>query len=137
MKKKRKKKTTTKKLMDENWKLCKQAVELRDGRRCIVCGSHENLQLDHCFSRNIKLLFYELENLHFLCAKCHTLKTFKKGGHVDHLVIAIVRSRHPEWYEKALHASWQSCGFWSYVWYQEQCQIKLKEHVAELEVKNE
>src|SRR3990167_5164953 len=46
----------------------------RDGGKCQVCGSRSNLLADHCFSRQVRELFYRPENLTCLCSNCNFQK---------------------------------------------------------------
>ena|SRR3990167_10307770 len=52
----------------------RELVIKRDGGKCQVCGSTENLISDHCFSRQVRQLFYWPENLTCLCSNCNFLK---------------------------------------------------------------
>lgn len=58
----------------------RKAVFLRDGNRCVLCGSTEKLQADHIkpFS-TFKELRYEVSNGRVLCTECHK-KTPTYGG---------------------------------------------------------
>lgn len=128
------KKRKSTKIYDENWELCHQVVEVRDGgRRCAIsgCGVEENLDLDHCFSRDIKELFFETSNLTYLCKRHHQRKSMAKGGAVDHEVDEIVRRRvGEEKWKELLERSYKSCpGFWS-VMFQERYNTRLKEELA-------
>ena len=120
------------KLYKENWKFCREIVSLRDGRRCRIQGCHvvDGLQLDHVFSRECKSLFFDLDNLGFLCAAHHQHKSFRRGQWVDHQVKEIARKRNPAWYDEAIVKSIGTLGSFRTVWYQEQVNIKLKEEKA-------
>lgn len=52
-------------------------IRLRGGR-CELCGSDYELQIDHCFSRKVKEIFYDEANLTVLCRACH----FQKSYHI-------------------------------------------------------
>lgn len=52
----------------------------RDGGYCQVCGSSDNLVADHVFSRGIKRLFFELDNLLCVCSWCNGRKNFDRNG---------------------------------------------------------
>lgn len=60
------KKTTLRNKLD---KLCSKIVRSRG--RCQRCGSQENLQCCHIFSRIYNATRWLLENLLCLCASCH------------------------------------------------------------------
>lgn len=49
---------------------------MRAGGRCELCKSDVDLQIDHCFSRSVKEIFYEPSNLTALCQVCHFQKTY-------------------------------------------------------------
>ena len=65
------------------WLVLRQAAILRDGGKCQICYKKADLQVDHCFTRAIGRLHFDLSNLTTLCAKCHTSKSLRKGGPVD------------------------------------------------------
>ena len=60
----------------KQWKKeARPATLLRDGFKCVVCKSKDNLVVDH-----IKELIdggdaYNIDNLQTLCKKCHAIKT--------------------------------------------------------------
>lgn len=46
------------------------------GRKCQVCGTHNNLEIDHIKGRGSHPeLKYDLDNLQYLCTKHHRQKT--------------------------------------------------------------
>jgi hypothetical protein len=62
-------------------KRLKAFVFLRDDYKCVVCGSLNNLQIDHkkCFAHHEELRF-TASNLRTLCILCHR-KTINHGNH--------------------------------------------------------
>lgn len=69
-----------KKLKKQNFELWSQCVRLRD-KKCIVCGSTENLQAHHCFVRaalSLRTRFI-LENGVTLCYYCHLVQIHRNG----------------------------------------------------------
>lgn len=51
------------------------ATLIRDGMRCVKCGSRENLVVDHIVEIKDGGAKYNLDNLQTLCKKCHAIKT--------------------------------------------------------------
>jgi hypothetical protein len=47
---------------------------------CVVCGSRQNLQCSHYWSRGISLTRFDPENADTLCAKCHWAWEERKQG---------------------------------------------------------
>jgi len=89
-------KISIKGLKKKIWLVLRVKAVKRDEHRCQVCGNSgpkAGLQIDHCFSRRIGRLHFEIENLTTLCSRCHTIKSFQKGGSLDKQVDEIVRSR--------------------------------------------
>ena len=81
-------KTVYKKAFRDTEKSLIAAVNRRD-KKCQLCGSQQILQADHCFSRTVKALFFDIRNMTLLCSGCHTKKTFTIKGHekaLDELV---------------------------------------------------
>ena len=72
------KKPSLKTLQKNNWDICRKIIRLRDGNTCSLCDSPYELQVDHCFSRMCRELYYDTSNLTLLCGSCHTLKSFNK-----------------------------------------------------------
>ena len=103
------------------WLVLRQAAILRDGGKCQICYKKADLQVDHCFTRAIGRLHFDLSNLTTLCAKCHTSKSLRKGGPVDKQVDEIVRRREGnDWWTWALGESWKTCPECSRVWFLEE-----------------
>lgn len=127
-----------KKLEKENWRLCHEIVDIRDGHVCMIpgCGETEYLDLDHAISRMCKTTYFETDILGYLCKRHHQHKSFRKGQWVDLMVIDITVKRigQARW-EDLQSFSRQNCGEFGNISYQEKQNEMLK---AELEgVKNE
>ena len=98
--KKRKKITPARKLFIKAERLWKQIAFLRDGRECKVQVNYpqirihhsEILQVDHCFSRNDKNLFFNPRNSTVICSSCNAAKGFKNKS-VDRAIDQIVIGR--------------------------------------------
>lgn len=58
----------------------REAVLERDGRKCLLCGATEDLEMDHIIPLTMKGKT-EIENLQTLCRRCH--RTEKGGTMVD------------------------------------------------------
>jgi hypothetical protein len=69
IKKKAQIKKRSKKAQDIAWS---KEVKVRDGYRCVYCGSTEYLNAHHIFSRNNLTTRFDLDNGITLCAKHHT-----------------------------------------------------------------
>ena len=68
------------KLKKQNFDLWSKCVRLRD-KRCIICGSTENLQAHHCFVRaaaSLRARFVP-DNGITLCYKCHLIEIHRNG----------------------------------------------------------
>ena len=115
------------KLYKENWKICHEIVAKRDGRACQISGCRGNdLQLDHVISRNCKILFFDTDNLGFLCGQHHTHKSFRKGQWVDLMVKEICRRRvGGERFEEMIFESKKSLGKFRTVSHQEKINQEL------------
>jgi len=123
------------KLVNENWTLCHEIVDLRDGHVCQIpgCGETENLDLDHVISRGCKITFLDTDILGYLCKTHHSHKSKRKGQWVDLMVQQICRRRiGDDRYEDYIFKSKQCCGSFRSVVFQEQQNMKLKEELAEL-----
>ena len=120
-----------KKLYNSSWKLCHEIVDARDGHKCVICGATERLQLDHCITRSRKSVFFDPDNLNYLCPTCHTTKSFQHGCPLDKEVDEITRRRigQKAWDELRRKAN-ITCGSWATVWWQESCNQQLKEELA-------
>lgn len=134
MKNKQRKNKDWKRLYNENWKLCHEIADLRDGHVCQIpnCGETERLDLDHVFSRQVKVLFFEPDNMGYLCSAHHTHKSFRKGQWVDMMVREICQKRiGDERWDWMMFAARRLCPEFSTVLYQEQVNVYLKEKKAE------
>lgn len=97
---KRKKKSPIKRVFNQAEEAMKLAIKRRD-RVCQMCGGSNILQVDHCFSRTVKQLFFDTSNLTLLCSGCHTMKTFCVKG-MEKRVDDLVRARAGvAWWNKA------------------------------------
>jgi len=135
MKKKRKKKPTWRKVYDENWRICHEIVDLRDGHVCQIpgCTEKERLDLDHCFSRMCKHLFFDTRHLGYLCGSHHTHKSFRKGQWVDMTVKDICKARIGEvLWEDFKFISRKVCPEFSTLAYQEKINEELKRELEQL-----
>lgn len=122
------------KLVNENWTLAHEVVDMLRGRRCQIPGCHnDDLQLDHVFSRECKNTFFNIDNLDYLCGFHHSHKSFRHGQYVDHLVRELCRTRMgEEKFLKMMDDADKICGNFKTVLHQEEVNIKLKEQRAEL-----
>lgn len=65
---------------DPRWKAARAAVLERDGYACLVCGSEEDLEVDHIeplaqvLAAGDLALAFDPDNLQTLCRPCHTAK---------------------------------------------------------------
>ena len=57
-----------------DWKIIRQLVLLRDGKRCVVCGKGAT-EVDHIIEIQDGGAEFETTNLRSLCHKCHVRKT--------------------------------------------------------------
>ena len=113
------KKSKVKKLHKKAWDLIREIILNRAGFRCEICKSKDNLQVDHCFSRTCKLLYYDMANLTCLCKSCHFKKTYRQEV-MDLRVYRLVEKR--EGKEKQwilLIYSFQKASFQQFLYYLE------------------
>ena len=77
-------KITVKSLQKKNWELTRKIIRLLRGDSCELsdCQSGIGLQVDHCFSRTKRAIFYDLSNLTILCESCHLKKSFGQGDRI-------------------------------------------------------
>lgn len=116
------------------WELCREIVKMRAGYKCEICEDTERLQVDHCFSRGSKALFYTISNLTLLCGDCHGHKTYRRYGY-DLRVYELVEEREGrEEFERLRGVDSNRGGFapWQLWLYHEQEEIRLKEKRAEM-----
>lgn len=67
-----------KQLKGDYWEEVKRKVRMRDGYRCVCCGSQINLEVHHIayYVNGKSIVGHELENLEWLaltCESCHDL----------------------------------------------------------------
>lgn len=69
-------------LKSKRWRALRLQALRRDGFRCVQCGAHGRLEVDHI--KRIKppdfVGAYDLENLQTLCVSCHSRKTISDVG---------------------------------------------------------
>ena len=61
-------------LKDERWQRKRFAAIIRDGSKCTVCGSTQNLQVHHTYyykNKRVAPWDYPLRSLITVCDKCH------------------------------------------------------------------
>lgn len=118
------------KLVNENWTLCHDIVDARDGHKCVICLRERDLQLDHCISRTHKSVFLDTDNLNWLCNKCHTSKSFNTGNVLTKQVDEITRKRiGTKGYNELIRKAQTNCGQWRTLSHQEACNEQLKEEL--------
>ncbi|MFA5420855.1 MAG: hypothetical protein WC280_02445 [Patescibacteria group bacterium] len=86
------------KKLDTKWS---EQVKIKAGYKCEICGTRENLNSHHIFSRSNKAVRHDVENGCCLCAK-HHLFDLKLSAHkapVEFLEI-IREKRGEKWYNK-------------------------------------
>lgn len=116
-------------MIRKNWELCRQIKFSLVGRLCESCGGTTGLQVDHCFSRSDKKLFYDIRNLTVLCETCHSHKTYRRKA-MDLKVYEIVEAREGALAFNELRKIDEgitSFPDWQYMWYHEEMNSKLKE----------
>lgn len=117
----------------ENWRLCHEAVYLRDGYSCMIpgCDVKDELQLDHGITRSKRAVFFDIRHLGFLCPMHHGHKSFRHGDWVDKMVdqIHIQREGSAVW-DDLCHA--ETKGGFQTVYVQEEWNKRLKEEIQEL-----
>jgi 5-methylcytosine-specific restriction endonuclease McrA len=88
-------------------KVRKEVME-RDGGRCIICGSTDNLQVAHFVSR-ARLGLGIPQNLAILCACCHfEMDNGKSHRELQKLVREHLQGLYEDWDEKNLiYSKWR------------------------------
>ena len=119
-------KISRKGLIKKNWQLVRMAVIQRAGGICEICKkiAHE---VDHCFSRSNRELFYEIKNLTLLCSFCHSYKTHRQYD-FDLRVYELVQEREgTEAFEALRKVSKRRGGFskWALMSYHEEINNQL------------
>lgn len=108
-------------LIKQNWDLVREIVIKRDSGRCGLCKKAGN-EVDHCFPRTVKELFYDIRNLTLLCSDCHSNKTYRRYG-MDIALYELVEEREgKEVFDELRNISKSSKGGfsqWSYFSYHE------------------
>ena len=120
-------KISRKGLIKKNWELCRLIKFELVGRKCEICGSFAGLQVDHCFSRNNKKLFYDIRNLTVLCELCHSHKTYRRKA-MDLRVYEIVEAREGvKVFNELRRIDEGITAFpeWQYMWYHEEQNERL------------
>lgn len=115
----------------ENWKICRQIVFIRALGKCEKCKG-EGREVDHCFSRNNKEIFYEIRNLTLLCSECHSHKTYRRYG-FDLAIYELVEEREgSEVFNEMRSVSEKRGSFakWQYIDYHEKMNKELKEKLS-------
>ena len=89
-------------------KVRKEVME-RDGHKCIICGSHSNLQVAHFVSRS-RLGLGIPQNLAILCACCHfEFDNGKSHREIQKLVREHLQALYEDWNEKDLiYSKWRN-----------------------------
>lgn len=129
----KKKKISPKGLQKKIWAVLREAVILRDGKKCQIKGCNEKtgLQVDHCFSRRCKSLFFDIRNLTTLCQSHHYSKSIMPGGAIDKLVDEIVREREgSKWWDEAIRLSQIPNPDFSKIWWLETELASAKMHLV-------
>lgn len=121
-----------KKIADENWTICHEIIDLRDGHFCQIPGCEKTeVDLDHGISRSHKAVFFDIRHMGYLCrgeGGHHPAKSFNNNGNLAKQIdlIHIDREGREVW-EEMLEVSRKTCGNFRTVMHQEQQNIKLKE----------
>lgn len=65
-------------ITNQRWLKLRYQAFLRYGRKCCLCGSNDNLQVDHIKPKSkYPNLVYDIENLQILCKACNFGKSNK------------------------------------------------------------
>lgn len=71
-------------IKSKRWPALRLAAKRRDGWKCVQCGAHGRLEVDHIKPvRTHPDLAFELSNLQSLCRSCHSKKTRLEVGWVE------------------------------------------------------
>jgi hypothetical protein len=118
------------KLVNENWTLCHEIVDYRDGHKCVLCGALSNLQLDHTISRTHKAVFFETDHLNYLCPRHHTAKSFNPASYTSKQVDEVTRKRvGTKRYEELIRQAQRTLPVWRTVAFQEGVKEELLEYL--------
>ena len=83
-------------LRSKAWKELREKALERDGRRCVLCGSDQNLNVHHIFPRKFhKDLQEDIENVAVVCAKCH-FRIHKDAGYIQ-LAVFLMENCPDQW----------------------------------------
>lgn len=78
------------------WKELREKALERDGRKCVLCGSDQNLQVHHIWPRKFhKNLQEDLDNLVVLCSR-HHWRQHKDAGYLE-LAVYLMQNRPEQW----------------------------------------
>jgi hypothetical protein len=117
-------------LVNENWSLCHEIVDLRDGHCCVICLKERDLQLDHDISRTHKSVFFDTDHLNWLCNVCHSTKSFNPSGALSAQVREVTRKRVGiVRLNEIIEQANKVCPQWRTVAWQEACNDQLKEEL--------
>ena len=140
--KKRKKVTRARKLYLKAERLWREVCFLRDGRECQVkkhfpqirIQHTDVLQVDHCFSRADKNLFFNPHNGTIVCSACNRAKAFKQKA-IDKAIDKIVMDREGEVYGQMMDVHQTHLPNWEFkkVWYLEKVVRELEEYKERFE----
>ena len=86
----------------------RRIVRDRDKDRCIICGSHQGLQIAHYISRG-RLGLGIPENLAVMCIRCHgAYDNGKYHSEIKELFSDYLRAYYPDWDEsKITYSKWR------------------------------
>lgn len=143
------KKSLVKNLQKEATKLCYRYTFLRDLGKCqvqemfpMIAVNHSDImQSDHCFSRSIHELFFDVSNRTLICSTCNCIKgsgniCATKKDAVTIAVHEIVKHREGiDAYNRMLEIAQRKCAFkdWSNpLWLDGQVKV-LKSMIADIE----
>lgn len=139
--KKRKKVTFARKLYLKAERLWKEVCFLRDGKECQVKKHFPQIkvrhthimQVDHCFSRADKNLFFNPHNGTVVCSACNQNKHYKNKG-IDKAIDLIVMRREGEVYGQMMDIHQTHPPNWEFkkVWYLERVVKELEEYKQSL-----
>lgn len=84
--------------LDKEWS---EAVKEMAGYKCEICGSKENLNSHHIFSRSNKAVRHDIDNSACLCAKHHVFDTRLSAHKAPAEFLEVMKEkRGEEWYNK-------------------------------------
>lgn len=86
----------------------------RDGYKCLICGSSENLSIDHIDGNGIHVLESgrkpnnDLDNLRTLCRSCHGRESGKRRGKVPHMERIVLKRGRKKGFIKSLFGGYST-----------------------------